>query len=409
MKKTQRMKLAYLCSALMLTPTFAWSANISLQSYWVGGSNGGTPAGSCSITFGGEQPLKISRTFVVDKNTPDGTVLYSWGYGQFVSDTVLTCTSSGRGNSVQTTTTGEIGTWYFIPGHVFGTSGITTSNSGIELKLYARINNTCGFSGTEMFYRTLLNNWICPTVGEYDLKTISSAGTITVGQSMFPHLWSGQYYLPNITGTSISLRAELVKQGSSVGTGALSIPNAAAILRPQLGGTPYTYGLAHLDGNAIQIVAPACRLKTKDYTIAMGQWTLGSTTSAVYGNQVPVNLSLECSGKPDHVRFRFEDTGTSPSSDRNISLYDAAGGNKISGLEIQLLYSGKKVDIDNTTLTDVGSLGTTKTKPDALPLYDSSATAGFNARYVQNGAITRNASNYSGQVTGKVNMYVTYD
>lgn len=47
--------------------------------------------------------------------------------------------------------------------------------------------------------------------------------------------------------------------------------------------------------------------------------------------------------------------------------------------------------------------------PGVTPLYDSVGTAAFQARYVQSAAVTRAGANYTGPVTGKVNMYVTYD
>ncbi|HIF5903115.1 TPA: hypothetical protein ACX3HX_005893, partial [Raoultella ornithinolytica] len=83
--------------------------------------------------------------------------------------------------------------------------------------------------------------------------------------------------------------------------------------------------------------------------------------------------------------------------------------NKVDGLEIELLYNGMKVNVDNTTVTDTGSHGATKVSPASLPLYDSVGTAAFQARYVQSAAVTRAGADYTGPVTGKVNMYVTYD
>lgn len=117
-------------------------------------------------------------------------------------------------------------------------------------------------------------------------------------------------------------------------------------------------------------------------------------------------MSLECNGTVDHVRFRFEDTGSSLSVNNNVSLYDSAGGSKIDGLEIEMLYNGSKVNVDNTTITDTGSHGAFVS---ASADFDSFSTASFHARYVQNSAITLAGTNYTGPVTGKMNVYVTYD
>lgn len=107
-------------------------------------------------------------------------------------------------------------------------------------------------------------------------------------------------------------------------------------------------------------------------------------------------MELECSGKVDHVRFRFEDTGSSLSASSNASLYDTAGGNKIDGLEVELQYSENKVNIDNTTLADTGSHGVVKAAPDIIPLYDSVSSAAFQARCRQNGTISKSGTEYTG-------------
>jgi hypothetical protein len=75
-----------------------------------------------------------------------------------------------------------------------------------------------------------------------------------------------------------------------------------------------------------------------------------------FGADVPVPVELECNGMAENVRMRFEDAGASPLPVGNISLYDAAGGNKIDGLEIELRYNGNHIDI-NGSAVDIGSYG----------------------------------------------------
>ena len=67
------------------------------------------------------------------------------------------------------------------------------------------------------------------------------------------------------------------------------------------------------------------------------------------------------------------------------------------------------MNVDNTTVIDTGSHGVAKTSPASLPLFDSVSTAAFQARYMQSAPVTQSGTNYTGPVTGKVNMYVTYD
>lgn len=382
--------------------------------YWLLGDAAGQHAGSCTIYYPDERPLTVPRTLVVDKNTPDGTVLFQWNYGEFLSDTTLHCVSSGITNSTSSLNSGNPNSVYFFSNYApySGIHGLITSDTGIQLKILVRYNTACGFVGSFRYYSTGFGDQMCPAAGSvFDTRTSSNISGY-LAQIMQPYYSEGRWTLPTAAG-SISLAAALIKQGTISYPSALSIggPNPF-YLRMGAGGGGYTVIQDYLTGSAIQIVPPACRLRTTDYNIAMGRWTadiINYVGLPAYGTQVPVNLSLECSGSVNHVRFRFEDTGSSLSANRNISLYDTAGGTKIEGLEIELLHNGTKVNVDNTTLTDTGSHGAAKPSPAVLPVFNSASTASFQARYVQSSAVTRSGANYTGPVTGKVNMYVTYD
>ena len=365
-------------------------------------------AATCSYDYPSAKPLAVSRTLVVDKNAPDGTVLFSWGYGEFWSDLAVTCTDSG----ITHTSLNMLG-----PGAepVFSTgasllnsdvNGLMTSDSGIRLKLWARFNTSCDANGnpsSSAYSSDGSGTNVCPAAGTEVL--LYSTGTASY--SLLPLISAGIASFP--TGSaSISFRAELIKYGTVSYSSPLTI-NAGINPSFRVGsnsfGSSHQYHYDGLSGSGIQIVSPSCQLKNTDYNIPMGLWVDKNTTPA-WGPQVPVNLSLKCSGSVDHVRFRFEDTGSSLSDNKNISLYSTSGGSKIEGLEIEMLYNGTKVDVDNSTLTDTGSHGAFVSASEA---FDSESTAAFHARYVQNSAITRAGTDYTGAVTGKVNMYVTYD
>ncbi|GKX54809.1 hypothetical protein SOASR030_09210 [Leminorella grimontii] len=72
-----------------------------------------------------------------------------------------------------------------------------------------------------------------------------------------------------------------------------------------------------------------------------------------------------------------------------------------------MLYNGSRINVDNSTKTNVGSQGTLNTNP-AETTFNSQSTIPFTARYVQRSAIQKGGVSYTGSVTGKVNMYVTY-
>ncbi|HAT1584473.1 TPA: hypothetical protein I8Y00_000775 [Citrobacter farmeri] len=182
--------------------------------------------------------------------------------------------------------------------------------------------------------------------------------------------------------------------------------NTTAVLHPSL---PTDL----LAGNAITVVSPSCRLRTTDYNISMGTWaadTVNYTGTPATGAAVPVGLDLECSGQVADVQFRFEDTGSAPSTfaEKNVTLYDG-GGSKVNGLEIQMKYNGNRVNVDGVTQTSTGSHGQVRTDAESVPLYTSTSQAMFTANYIQNGPITVGGNNYTGPVSGKVNIWVTYN
>ncbi|MGX8888880.1 fimbrial protein [Raoultella ornithinolytica] len=395
--------------------------------YWVGGDNSGQLAGACIYTIPDNMPLSQPVTLVVDANTPVGSVIHSWGYGQFLKFS-MSCSASGIDNS-DSKVMGSLAvsrSYIGLSVSNSGSSGVApydrdTNNTGIKIRYKYRFDSDSEFcSGCTSYPDGTSYGGIYVSTNELNNRTVSSGFETgkEVYQDQFASRFfsvlsdvSGRYEFADTSGKvqSFSIAADLIKSGPIVYDGTpLQCRNGACGFQVYAGTLVSTYAF-DIGGGGVTIVQPSCRLSTANYNIPMGLWGAGDISSPVNGPQIPVNLSLECSGKVDHVRFRFEDTGTTLSGNNNISLYDTAGGNKVDGLEIELLYNGMKVNVDNTTVTDTGSHGATKVFPASLPLYDSVGTAAFQARYVQSAAVTRAGADYTGPVTGKVNMYVTYD
>lgn len=397
--------------------------------YWDGGDNTGQLAGACIYTIPDNMPLSQPVTLVVDANTPDGTVIHSWDYGQFLKFSV-SCSSSGIDNS-DSKVMGSLAvprSYIGLSVSNSGSSGVApydrdTNNTGIKIRYKYRFDSDSEFcSGCTPYPDGTSYGGIYVSTNELNHRTVSSG--FETGKEVYQDQFASRFYsvLSDASGRyafgdtsgkvqSFSIAADLIKSGPIVYDGT---PLQCRGGRGNCGFQVYAGTLVStyafdIGGGGVTIVQPSCRLSTANYIIPMGLWGAGDISSPVNGPQIPVNLSLECSGKVDHVRFRFEDTGTSLSGNSNISLYDTAGGNKIDGLEIELLYNGTKVNVDNTTVTDTGNHGTNKTSPASLPLFDSVSTAAFQARYVQSAPVTQSGTNYTGPVTGKVNMYVTYD
>lgn len=367
-------------------------------------------AATCSVILPDEKPLAVARTLVVDNDVPNGTEIFSWGYGEWSSDVTLSCVGSGIGGSSTAIKGFSPETRFIVYTSVDTKGGVPLTNPGLRLHFWIKTKNSstaCTGSGCTTtsnnysIYGTG-NNFLYAGAGE-EIPMSKYGGANYITQVIGAPFAADHYrYYPTLNG-QYSIRAALVKVGN-VTYGPLNIQGNLPLFQYS-GGSSNTL----FQGSGITIAPPSCRLHTTDYTISMGRWaadTLSHKGAPAYGTPVPVNLSLECSGKTEHVRFRFEDTGASLSTNKNISLYDWAGGNKIDGLEIEMLYNGTKVNVDNTTITDTGSHGSFVSFDS---IFGSASTAAFQARYVQNGSVRRHGSNYTGPVTGKVNMYVTYD
>lgn len=390
-----------LMAGLTVMPASAatWSYNYT----WATGDHAGQPAGTCAYTVPDIRPLQVPRTLVVDSAVPVGTVLYSWDFNSFLPGFRVQCTGSGIDNSTNSTNVnnGSISGNLIVADFRF--TGLSVSpvfsntnpvyattlpGIGIRLSVKADTDSAVDGAGTNYSYVSLQN-----VDGQVQVYPAPRDVVYTWGGSGGPqgYLYTRVY----ATGSSpnrhsiktiaqgISVKAELIKTADTVQYGSLG-----------MGGTPSitwnTTGVLHpvlptdfLAGNAITVVSPSCRLRTTDYNISMGTWaadTVNYTGTPATGAAVPVGLDLECSGQVADVQFRFEDTGSAPSTfaEKNVTLYDG-GGNKVSGLEIQMKYNGNRVNVDGVTQTSTGSHGQVRTDAESVPLYTSTSQAMFTA------------------------------
>ncbi|WP_347254650.1 fimbrial protein [Leminorella grimontii] len=414
-------KAAYTLSVIGLCYfSFSFSVQaLTLVHYpqWVAGGAASGTSGTCYHTLPELAPLSVTRTLVVDNHLPVGSELFHWGYGEFIPNINGYCIPNGTNN------VSSYGRFFTVlAGNAFADANgaFATSIPGIGIKFFITYTSR-GVSA----YR--------PAASSQTSRLVSYAGWIPASTPInieYPIMnsnGSGVWFYTDVTTTSpathhfsqqannvgYSIRAVLVKTGNiTYTTTPLSIPQSAEFKAIDLGNTTNLPNL--IGGGGITIVPPTCRLKTPtDYAINMGRWVHSGPGShqpgialPAYGVAKPININLECSGSLDNVYFRFEDAGTSPLSNKNVSLYDGSG-TRIDGLEIEMQYGGSRINVDNTTKTDVGAHGTVKTNPQDFS-FNSQSTVPFTARYVQRSAIKKGGVGYTGSVTGKVNMYITY-
>lgn len=413
---------AALVSGLAVIPTQAatWSYNYT----WISGISAGQSAGICSFIVPDIRPLQVPKTLVVDSAAPVGTVLYEWDFNSFLPGFRSQCISSGIGTDVNSAFSAngviinDAGYWAMSFTGLIDGEGASSSNpfyatslSGIGLRLSIRADTD---SDQNTSYLTILNASGTAIVSAPVPGNIYVWGPgIPVVRSFFmPKYNSGdsRYYMLDKE-ASFSIKAELIKTADTVQYGNLGLAGNPV--------TDWKIGVQSplptdlLSGNAITVVSPSCRLRTTNYNISMGSWvadTINHTGTPASGPAQPVGLDLECMGRPADVQFRFEDTGSAPSTaaQKNVTLYDG-GGNKVNGLEIQMKYNGSRVNIDGVTQTSTGARGQAHDNSGLAPTYIAAGQAMFTANYIQNGPITVGGNNYTGPVSGKVNVWVTYN
>lgn len=420
--------------SLLLLAANAGAATITYQQGWSVAAVGTNPAiaANCTFNYPTLQPLSQPRTLVVDNHLPNGAVLHSWNYADFAPNFSAGCAYAGTMTNNFILSPGSVKFLTLWTDVTSSTLSFRTNNPGIELKLYytyhsqgSGTNNNYG--NTTQFYS------ITDTLGvEYPF----TFGTMYIGAELYPvrnttTTPTTYYYDWAANNYTMSVRAELVKVGIVSYTVTPLTLNASNTLTLNISGLSSVGSTNNvslnltsdvLGGGGISIAAPSCQLTApSDYAIDLGHWThTGPGTHQpgislpAYGSTKLINLQLECSGQLDNVQFSFQDTGTHSLSNRNVSVYDSLGGTKIDGLEIEMSYGGSPIQVNYASeaaasfiKTNTGAQGAIKTNPSDLS-FNSQATIQFGARFVQRSAIQRSGSSYTGSVTGRVNMFVTY-
>lgn len=417
----------------------AWTTSRHYIWYDLYGDRHTQSAGTCVYSYPDHLPFSVPRSIIADNSVPVGTILWSWSYAEFNLVFSLSCTGSGIDSSrwkisgtnvsvdIDSSNSVRAGLGFNLWGTNVGNGVLKTSVEGVGIRFYVKSDSSplgsgifdypfirffgFGVCGTTTVAATGVEYGFCgPTVGQVGM-VLNMLDTRTEGGVT-------RWFMPT-SSLTFSLRAELIKTGPVTAYGPLSVSHLfnswMAPAPANVNTNPPTHFLA---GNGVTLVRPTCKLSTQkstNYMVNMGLWpadTIAHIGTPAFGPEVPLQLELECNGMAESVRMRFEDAGASPLASNNISLYDAAGGAKIDGLEIELLQNSAHIDV-NGTAVDLGSYGVGATagsgdKIFAIPS-TSYAPLTLQARYIQRAAITRSNIPYTGPVTGTVNLFMVYD
>ncbi|MEE7533594.1 hypothetical protein IV503_18290 [Klebsiella huaxiensis] len=373
-------------NALLVTltvPLPVGAINISEDVYWYDGDTAGQKAATCLFHIPDKKPFADAVTLVTDKSQSPGTVLWSWDYATFLPDYTLSCVGSGISNSsgrLKDPARGNPSGWQLRVTAQGGTDLMPTTNPGVGIRWY--------FHSAQ---------------GEQVKTQAQLSATASLDVSMNS---DGRYVFNPGKVATLSAKAELVKTGEVAYGTAISPQPAQSQIWLEAGTTQSR--LEETGHGGIIPVAPSCRLATKEYQVEMGRWvTQNGRQLPARGAETPFELQLECTGQVEHLRLRFEDSGTRASANQNITLYRAKGGDSISGLELEMLFNGNRINIGDTETLDIGSRG--RSTRNDVAIFQPTAPISLTARYLQYANITSDASTYTGNINGKVNIWMSYD
>ncbi|MBK5142610.1 hypothetical protein I2494_02530 [Budviciaceae bacterium BWR-B9] len=264
MKKPLKSFIAIGVLSLMAGNAFAYTVNHSFT--WVtpdcpklsGSGSSANPAlnksaGSCTFTYPDNRPFNQARTLIVDNHLPNGSVLYSWSYDNFLPNFGWSCTSSGIKQCANTvkSNTGVIVNdipyrlnMTYLSGATQLSPGIyKTSIEGIGIKFYLKVSGdtfynfgTCNTSTAS--YIGASGNISNPAAGS-ELVLGGGSGT-SVNGVLYASMHCDSNTDNNIPGRNLhllkgkvnySIRAELIKTGDITTSGALSIIGAVVVLQ----------------------------------------------------------------------------------------------------------------------------------------------------------------------------------
>lgn len=352
---------------------------------------------SCKFDEAAQMPLNaytVNNPLAVGPDTPNGTVILSLDYGRFLPALHLSCTSNGQ----------VVPAAYddYIYMNVMSVNNymlrnsvdITTMNPGIKMRVYIKPIS----HNTDTLPDSYPPAVMAPgkTLGvEYPLNnTGSNSGTALFG-------FGGQYnadktefkYDAQYNNAVQAVRIELVK------TGTITYDSSPVVVGGQLryvidGINDGSNNVFVYFGTGVYLAKPSCQLVNASTRVEMGQFF--KKNQPYTGKKTLFNLDMTCSTQTNNMEVTFSDAMDLANTGTRLSVSNAQNGHTLDGVQIAV-YDPSGKEIDMGTASNLGEMqaGITHTQ--------------FSAALVQtNSAITENGGDFSGDISGKANVTLTY-
>lgn len=357
----------------------------------------GWAAFSCSIDDGGVKPFSLmgpDNPIVVSQNTPDGTVIKHWDYGEFLPSMKFSCTTGGQMMTFPAGFNGYI--WLdltAVNNSIYANGIAATNNPGLFLRLYVKavsVNDSPvanSYPPSEMVPGKTLNT-------EYLLTDKTASVLFQFGGQY--NVDKSQYSFDGAKNFAVqAMAADLVKHGTITYDGT-----------PAVIGFPLRYNIENsndqsayvtvLLGTGVYLAQPSCELINKHQIVDLPDLMKKSGGGLPYeGARKAFDLTIECSNTMDNMDITFSDAN-SAQSDEYLSMFDASSSKPISGIGVGLFdENGNKVTLGEAVKTGAAIQGVGNKR--------------FYAAMTQTESdIKSEGQDYGGDVTARANVVLTY-
>ncbi|WMY73386.1 fimbrial protein [Buttiauxella selenatireducens] len=356
---------------------------------------------SCEIDTGGAAPFSPftrAHPIAVDEDTPDYSVILNVDYAYFLPNMRLSCTTNGAYVAPPVGFDGYVTLKLkSVNGKPLNWIGeADTNNNGIKLKMFIKATAISGDTPPSSYPSAAMMPG--KSLGaEYPIVNIGP-DTSLVQFGAQHNSEKTQYKFDQVYNYAIeSMRVELIKYGWVEYSELPVIPPGYDLIFTVEGFAGSTDISVPL-GSGVYMAAPSCSLDNPHQTVELGSFSKRSGESyPLVGNRTLFGIGFTCSTFTSHMELTFDDAHTAKSLQARLNAYDASGGLKaLDGVGIEL-YDQDDKPVVLGAQNDLGAFrkGATSVK--------------YSAAIVQTADdITKDGQPFTGKITGKANVTISY-
>lgn len=357
----------------------------------------GWAAFSCTIDDGGVKPFNLmgpDNPIIVPLNTPDGTVIKHWDYGEFIPSMRFSCTTGGQFMTFPAGFDGNV--WLdltAIDNSIYRNGLAFTHNPGLKLRLYVKaitVNDSPeadSYPPSQMVSGRSLNT-------EYIVEDAKASVLFQFGGKY--NADKSQYLFDPSKNFAIqAMAADLIKQGTITYDGTPVMMVSPLRYNVENSNDQSLYASVLL-GTGVYLAKPSCELTNKHQIVNLPDLMKKSGSMPNEGTRTAFDMAIECNGALDNIDVTFTDANSAQGDNDYLSVFDASTSKSISGVGVRLFdENGNKVVLGDAVHTGAAAQGPSNKR--------------FYAAMTQTESdIKSEGRDFAGDVTARANVVITY-